>query len=138
MISAPAAVKKSALPDLLEIALLPCFVIEAPPAAATKEDAVEQLKVCKPVPPVPHVSICVPSPISNFKDLALITEAAAVISSSLIPFSFREMRKISISLSSTSPVIILSTASCISSDRRSFLSFNFLRISLIIGLKSFL
>ena len=67
VISAPAAVKKSALPDLLEIALLPCFVIEAPPAAATKDDAVEQLKVCKPVPPVPHVSICVPSPISNLK-----------------------------------------------------------------------
>ena len=37
--------RKSALPDLLETALLPCFVTCAPPAAATIADAVEQLKV---------------------------------------------------------------------------------------------
>ena len=53
---APDCVRKSALPDLLEIALLPCLVILAPAAAATKDEAVEQLKVCKPVPPVPQVS----------------------------------------------------------------------------------
>ena len=52
--SAPAAINKSALPDLLETALLPCFVTEAPPAAATNADAVEQLKVCSPEPPVPQ------------------------------------------------------------------------------------
>jgi len=39
------------------IALLPCLVTFAPPAAATNEEAVEQLKVLSPVPPVPHVSI---------------------------------------------------------------------------------
>ena len=55
--SAPASVRKSALPDLLEIALFPCFVIDAPPAAATKDEAVEQLKVWSPVPPVPQESI---------------------------------------------------------------------------------
>ena len=42
--SAPAANNKSALPDLLDTALLPCFVTAAPPAAATKDEAVEQLK----------------------------------------------------------------------------------------------
>ena len=42
---APDSTRKSALPDLLEIALFPCFVILAPPAAATNEEAVEQLKV---------------------------------------------------------------------------------------------
>ena len=55
--SAPAANNKSALPDLLDTALLPCLVTAAPPAAATKDEAVEQLKVCKPEPPVPQVSI---------------------------------------------------------------------------------
>ena len=38
MISAPTSLKKSALPDLLEIALFPCLVILAPPAAATNEE----------------------------------------------------------------------------------------------------
>ena len=33
---APDCVRKSALPDLLEIALLPCLVILAPAAAATR------------------------------------------------------------------------------------------------------
>ena len=80
--SAPASVRKSALPDLLEIALFPCFVIDAPPAAATKDEAVEQLKVWRPVHPVPQVSIWVPSPISNLRDFSLITVAAAVISGS--------------------------------------------------------
>ena len=54
---APDSTRKSALPDLLETALFPCFVIFAPPAAATNDDAVEQLNVWKPVPPVPHVSM---------------------------------------------------------------------------------
>jgi len=44
-ISAPAANNKSALPDLLDTALLPCFVTAAPPAAATNDEAVEQLNV---------------------------------------------------------------------------------------------
>ena len=47
---APAANNKSALPDLLDTALLPCLVTDAPPAAATKDEAVEQLKVCIPTP----------------------------------------------------------------------------------------
>ena len=41
----PAYSKRSALPDLLEIDLLPCFAIFTPAAAATMADAVDMLKV---------------------------------------------------------------------------------------------
>ena len=120
---APECVRKSALPDLLEIALLPCLVILAPAAAATKDEAVEQLKVCKPVPPVPQVSICEPSPMSNFKDFSFMTIAAAVTSVSDTPFSFNPIRKDSISSSSDIPDIIKLMASCISLRVRSSLLF---------------
>ena len=116
---------------MLDIALLPCLVIFAPPAAATKDDAVEQLKVCRPVPPVPHVSICVPSPISNFKDFSFITIAAAVTSISDIPFLLSPIRKDSISSSSDMPDIIKLIASCISLRFRSSLLF-------ILFIKSFI
>ena len=45
-------------------------MIFAPPAAATNDEAVEQLNVCNPVPPVPQVSMFLPSPILNFKDFS--------------------------------------------------------------------
>ena len=118
-IFAPAAVKKSALPDLLDTALLPCFVTEAPLAAATNEDAVEQLNVCRPDPPVPQVSIWSSVPTSNLRDLSRITDAAADISVSVMPFAFNSNKKFSISISSTAPVIILFMACCISKKFRS-------------------
>ena len=62
------------------IALL--SAVGVPIAAIKLYGAVEQLKVCSPVPPVPQVSIWVPSPILNLRDFSLITVAAAVISGS--------------------------------------------------------
>ena len=72
----------------------------------SNEEAVEQLKVCSPDPPVPHVSIWLPSPISNCKDFDRITEAAADISISEIPFVLRANKNFSISPSLSLPLII--------------------------------
>ena len=53
----PKAANTSALPDLELTARLPCLATLAPQAANTKATAVEILKVPKPSPPVPQVSI---------------------------------------------------------------------------------
>ena len=52
----PTLTRKSALPDLEVIDLLPCFTTLPPHEATTNEEIVEQLNICKPEPPVPQVS----------------------------------------------------------------------------------
>ena len=86
--------------------MFPCFVIFAPPAAATNADAVEQLKVCIPVPPVPQVSIFSLQLTSILSDFCFMTTAAPVISFSDIPLLFKPVKKDSISASETVPDII--------------------------------
>src|ERR1044072_8012475 len=53
----PSAVSKSALPDLLLAARLPCFATGNPAPAITKAAAVEILNVLARLDPVPAVSI---------------------------------------------------------------------------------
>ncbi|AUB41102.1 hypothetical protein COO91_07145 [Nostoc flagelliforme CCNUN1] len=57
----PKASNTSALPVRLDAERLPCFATGIPDAAATNATAVEILKVDEPSPPVPQVSITVPS-----------------------------------------------------------------------------
>ena len=53
----PALSRKSALPDWDVTDLLPCFTTRPPAAHTTNAESVEQLKIFKPDPPVPQVSI---------------------------------------------------------------------------------
>ena len=57
LIFTPALAKKSALPDLDVIDLLPCFTTFPPHEATTNAEIVEQLKIFKLEPPVPQVSM---------------------------------------------------------------------------------
>ena len=54
---APEASRKSAVPQREDAARFPCFAIFTPPAAATKAEQVEMLKVFAWSPPVPTISI---------------------------------------------------------------------------------
>ena len=52
----PRASRQSAVPHLLEAALLPCFATGIPAAEATMADNGEMLNVLEPSPPVPTIS----------------------------------------------------------------------------------
>jgi hypothetical protein len=80
LIFTPSASSTSALPLLLDTARPPCFATFTPAAAATNAAAVEILKVCKPSPPVPQVSIRSWSPAGTLVENSRITCAAAAIS----------------------------------------------------------
>ena len=90
-----------------------------------------------PVPPVPQVSMCDPSPIWKVKDFSFMTLAAAVISISLTPFSFKPMRNASIKRSSTSPDIMASRVDFIARKSISSLALSCCITSSIIVLKNY-
>ena len=52
----PRASRQSAVPHWEEAARLPCLATFTPPAAATKAEVVEILKLCALSPPVPTIS----------------------------------------------------------------------------------
>ena len=87
----PRASRQSAVPHLLEAALLPCFATGIPAADVTIADNVDMLNVLEPSPPVPTIS----STSISFKNLsqwARITFAAAVISPIVSPFMARAVK----------------------------------------------
>ena len=84
--------RKSALPDLLVIALLPCLNTFPPAWAITKLDKVEQLKIFKFEPPVPHVSIKSPDIFSRFSNLFINTFDNELRKNSFMPFSLIFLR----------------------------------------------
>ena len=102
----PAASSRSALPERLETARLPCLATLPPAAATTKVQAVEMLKVPVASPPVPTMSTtCSPStftPVASSR----ITCAAAAISSTVSPFMRRPIRNPPICAGVASPVMI--------------------------------
>jgi hypothetical protein len=53
----PSSCSKSALPQRLDMARLPCLATGMPAPATTNAAVVEMLKVWAPSPPVPHVSM---------------------------------------------------------------------------------
>ena len=84
--------RKSALPDLLVIALLPCLNTFPPAWAITKLDKVEQLKIFKFEPPVPHVSIKSPDIFSRFSNLFNNTFDNELRKNSFMPLSLIFLR----------------------------------------------
>ena len=56
-IATPSACRRSALPQRLDMARLPCLATGTPAPATTNAAVVEILNVWEPSPPVPHVSI---------------------------------------------------------------------------------
>ena len=71
----PARSRKSALPALPVLALLPCLRTFNPHEATTNAESVEQLKIFFFDPPVPQVSIKSVLSIFNFEDLSSTTAA---------------------------------------------------------------
>ncbi len=90
----PSFSKRSALPDALVTARLPCLTTFAPPAAATREDIVDTLNVFLAEPPVPHVSRRISSFSGAGKLIAFFfkTEAKPASSSAVIPFISSDVR----------------------------------------------
>ncbi len=127
----PAASSKSAAPDLLETARLPCFATVPPAAATTKILAVEILKVLEPSPPVPTISTAEVEFMITLVDNSRMTLAAAVISSTVSPFMRKPIRKPAICAGVACPVIISDITDCISSPLRFCLSSIFANASVI-------
>ena len=76
----PKASKQSAVPHLEEAARLPCLATFIPPAAATKAEVVEMLKLWALSPPVPTISK-ISQGVSTWIACARIAAAQPAISS---------------------------------------------------------
>jgi len=76
----PRASRQSAVPHCEDAARFPCLATFIPPAAATRADVVEILKLCALSPPVPTISKR-SIPVSTFMACALIAAAHPAISS---------------------------------------------------------
>ena len=87
----PSSSNTSALPQVPDAALLPCFATFRPAPAATNAAAVEILKVLRPSPPVPTESTSMPSTFTRSEN-SRMTVAIPAISSVLSPFSRRAVR----------------------------------------------
>src|SRR5690606_39179772 len=89
----PAASSRSALPLLPDTARLPCLATLPPPAATTKDAALETLKMFMPSPPVPQLSTRVAPGTRTGVASSRMTSTAPTISSMLSLFMRRPMRK---------------------------------------------
>ncbi len=115
----PAISNKSALPEEEETLRLPCLATWAPPAAATKLDAVDTLNRFAPSPPVPTISTTFSVCSSTRFIKSRITWAAALISSALSPFMASPTSRPPICASEASPVMIWRISACIALKERS-------------------
>ena len=120
----PAASSTSALPQLLDMDLLPCLATGSPAPATTKAVVVDTLNVPDPSPPVPQVSTrtspC-PTLIPESMGVAFsrMTRTAPVISSTVSPFIRNPVIKEPIWAGVASPPMISFMTSTISSTPRS-------------------
>ena len=113
----PTASSTSALPHLLVTERLPCFAIGTPAPQATKAAVVLTLKVLSRSPPVPHVSTVLPLTWGVIRTaFSRMTNAKAVISSTVSPFILREARKAPIWEGVASPAIISRIVCCAISE----------------------
>ena len=107
----PRASSTSAEPERLDTARLPCLATRAPPAAATRAAAVEMLKVPRPSPPVPQVSITPELVCGTPAARARIARAAPAISPTDSPFAASATRNALFHTSDSSPSISLPNSS---------------------------
>ncbi len=113
----PSASNTSALPVWLDIDRLPCLATRAPAPAITNAATVETLKVLRPSPPVPHVSIK-GSPASTKIMRSRMARANPASSAEVSPFIRRAMRKAAMSDSLAAPSSNTLMALCASSAER--------------------
>ncbi len=88
----PRASSTSALPQRLETDRLPCLATGTPAAAATMAARVEMLKVWRPSPPVPQVSITPWRRVGTGVAWRRIARAEPAISAGVSPFMRRATR----------------------------------------------